>query len=80
MISFRTNIPQDRKESTQLYEEGFKKYLARDWDKSIQYLRESIKARGKKDKAALQLIERCEMYRANPPEDTWDGVFTRTHK
>jgi adenylate cyclase len=80
LISFQNNIPSNLKESTPIYEEAFKMYLKRDWEKAIKLLNDSIKARGKKDKAAIALIERCETYRTQPPEDSWDGVYTRTHK
>ena len=47
---------------------------------ALKLLNESIKARGKKDKSANMIIERCETYIINPPSENWDGVYTRTHK
>jgi len=67
-------------ESTGLYQEGFQLYLQRDWKKAIKKFEESKKARGKKDKAVEMLIDRCQFYIKDPPEDNWDGVFTREHK
>ena len=80
LISLRSNIPVQLKESTALYEEAFQYYIKKDFNKSINLLNESIRSRGKKDKAANLLIERCEAYISNPPPEDWDGVFTRTHK
>jgi adenylate cyclase len=80
LIATRSGVKPHIKEATELYEEAFRLYLNRDWQKAIARFEESKKAKGTKDKAASMLIERCEFYLANPPEDTWDGVFTRTHK
>lgn len=80
LISTSSDIPSNLKESTPLYVEGFKLYLKMDFQNAIKRLEESVKARGKKDKAAKMLIERCETYLKEPPSKDWDGVYTRTHK
>ncbi|MCZ8154961.1 MAG: adenylate/guanylate cyclase domain-containing protein [Leptospira sp.] len=80
LISVRGKTEQHILDSTGLYEEGFKLYLARNWKSAITKFEESSKAKGQKDKAVEMLIERCQFYLADPPEDMWDGVFTRTHK
>jgi len=80
LISQKGKEPTNRTESTALYEEGFSLYLNRDWQKAIEKLKQAEKARGEKDKAVNMLISRCEEYLQSPPEETWDGVFTRTHK
>ncbi|MDX1960121.1 MAG: adenylate/guanylate cyclase domain-containing protein [Leptospiraceae bacterium] len=80
LISIKGQTPPNLLEAAGIYEEGFKLYMAREFEKSIQKFKEVKKARGSKDKAAEQLIERCEFYLSNPPEQNWDGVFTRTHK
>lgn len=71
------------KESAQAYERGFELYLKRNFTTAISTLKDANsikKQKFGKDKAALMLIERCEEYKASPPDDDWDGVFTRTHK
>lgn len=80
LISIRGQSPQNIVDSTMYYEEGFHLYLQREWEKAIEKFKEAKKSKGKKDKAAEMLIERCTFYLENPPESTWDGVFTRTHK
>ena len=80
LISTSSDIPGNLKESTEIYQDAFKNYLNRDFSNAIKLLNESIKARGKKDKSANMLIERCETYIINPPSENWDGVYTRTHK
>ncbi len=80
LISKKGESPQNIVDATGYYEEGFNLYLKREWEKSIQKFIDAKKAKGKKDKAVEMLIERCTFYLENPPEATWDGVFTRTHK
>ncbi|MCB1141151.1 MAG: adenylate/guanylate cyclase domain-containing protein [Leptospiraceae bacterium] len=80
LISRRGQTDPKVLESSALYEEGFKLYLKREWKNAISRFEEAINAKGKKDKAATMLIDRCQFYLANPPDESWDGVFTRTHK
>lgn len=80
VICLRTEVPPNIREATEAYEEAFHSYLKREWLKAIQFLEFSEKAKGQKDKAVRLLKERCEAYLESPPEENWDGVFTRTHK
>ncbi|GBF49216.1 adenylate/guanylate cyclase catalytic domain protein [Leptospira ryugenii] len=80
LIGYRSNISESLLQSARLYEEGFQSYLDRDWNKAIAYFEESERAKGMKDKACHVLIERCEEYKISKPDESWDGVFTRTHK
>ena len=80
LICLNTEVPPNIREATEAYEEAFHSYLNREWMRAIQFLEFSEKAKGKKDKAVKLLKERCEAYLQSPPEEDWDGVFTRTHK
>jgi adenylate cyclase len=80
LISTASDIPGNLKESTEIYQDAIKNYIKRDFSNAITLLNKSIKARGKKDKSANMLIERCENYIKDPPPESWDGVYTRTHK
>ncbi len=80
LICRKTDATPNLVDHVKLYEEGFKLYLAREWDSAIAKLSESEKAKGRKDKSARMLAERCELYKITPPDSAWDGVFTRTHK
>ncbi|TGK78260.1 HAMP domain-containing protein [Leptospira noumeaensis] len=80
LIAYRSLITPSQLEAAEIYESGFKAYLNRDWAKAIQLFSSSEKAKGQKDKSSRMLIERCEEYQTNPPDPSWDGVFTRTHK
>ncbi|MEM7183838.1 MAG: adenylate/guanylate cyclase domain-containing protein [Spirochaetota bacterium] len=80
IVSEMANVQENISQAGHLYEEGLRFYLMRNWNMAIQKLQESERARGSKDKAVRLLVERCETYAKNPPPDSWDGVFTRTHK
>lgn len=80
LIARASEVTSRQKEAVELYEEGFRLYLKRDWDNAISRFTHSERAAGHKDKSAHLLIERCELYRTDPPPADWDGVFTRTHK
>ncbi|WCL49855.1 adenylate/guanylate cyclase domain-containing protein [Leptospira sp. GIMC2001] len=80
LIAEISDATSNQKSNGQLYEEGFKFYLSREWKKAIDKFQEADRARGTKDKSARMLIERCEYFLKEPPAESWDGVFTRTTK
>ncbi|MCE9500061.1 MAG: HAMP domain-containing protein [Leptospira sp.] len=80
LIGIRSEVPLNIVESAELYEQALNHYLKREWDQAIEKLNRAEKIKGKKDKAIHMLIDRCEDYKSSPPDATWDGVFTRTHK
>ncbi len=74
------NPPASFMKAAELYEKGFNEYLKRDWRSAVRHFEESVAARGRPDKSAELLIERCRLYEKEPPGKDWDGVFTREHK
>ncbi|EMN11211.1 adenylate/guanylate cyclase catalytic domain protein [Leptospira borgpetersenii str. Brem 307] len=80
LIGRQDNVPERVKASVLEFSKGFEAYLNREWSLAQELLESSQITRGNKDKAAVLLIDRCEEYKLNPPERTWDGVYTRTHK
>lgn len=80
LVCYKSDANQLLFESSGIYEEGFKAYMARDWSRAIALFEKSEKVKNQKDKACHVLIERCEEYKLNSPGKNWDGVFTRTHK
>jgi adenylate cyclase len=54
------------------YEAGLDAYIAGDWTTAHRRFEAALELRHD-DKAAKMMIERCERYRAAPP-DNWDGV------
>ncbi len=80
LIAVRGEESEKINKSSALYEEAFELHLQKKFDEAIKKFKESIEARGKKDKAANMLIDRCEEYKLSPPPENWDGAYTRTHK
>lgn len=80
LISTKSDIKSNIKESTEIFENAFQLFLKREWDKSIEQFSLSQKAQNKKDKAVEQMINRCMDFKLNPPSDDWDGVYTRKTK
>ena len=80
IVAEMANVKQNISQAGHLYEEGLRFYLMRNWKVAIQKLQESERVKGSKDKAVRLLVERCQAYEKNPPPESWDGVFTRTHK
>ncbi len=62
-----------------LFEKGFERYLRQDWDAALQYFRQVLTIR-EDDGPATQYVERCEFFRANPPGEDWDGVYSMKTK
>jgi adenylate cyclase len=61
------------------FELGRKAYLARDWVAAEKHFGECIKINPSDGPASLY-IERISDYKAEPPVDAWDGVYTFKHK
>jgi adenylate cyclase len=61
------------------FELGRKAYLARDWAKAERHFGECIKLNPSDGPASLYL-ERIADYKAEPPAEAWDSVYTFKHK
>lgn len=61
------------------FNEGVKVYRNQEWDRAIGYFNDALKA-NPSDKLGQTYIERCELMKANPPGDEWDGVWIMTEK
>lgn len=61
------------------FNEGVKVYRNQEWDRAIGYFKDALKA-NENDRLSNTYIERCELMKANPPGDEWDGVWVMTEK
>ncbi|MFU7528507.1 GAF domain-containing protein [Qipengyuania sp. ASV99] len=61
------------------FNEGVKVYRQQDWDRAAGYFTKALDA-NPDDKLSRTYIERCELMKANPPGDDWDGVWMMTSK
>ena len=59
------------------FDEAINLYLSRDFSKSLSIFQELSDLH---DSPSKTYIERCNMYLKNPPEDTWDQVWTMKTK
>ncbi len=67
-------------EAINLYEKAFNLYMERAWQEAAKLFKNSAEAKGELDKSTKLLINRCLLYKKQPPPENWDGVFTRTTK
>ena len=67
------------KEVIGLYHEGITLYRQTKWQDSIRKFNEAL-ALNSLDRLCRMCLERCEYFLQNPPDDTWDGVWTMKEK
>ncbi|TGK86877.1 adenylate/guanylate cyclase domain-containing protein [Leptospira noumeaensis] len=80
LVSYSSELTPKGIEAEKMYEEGFRLYSNREWEKAISCFETVSKIYGYKDVASHLLIKRCQTLFQNPPAEGWDGVFTRTTK
>lgn len=61
-----------------LFEKGLEYYRKKNWANAIRYFSENIKKYA--DGPSEVFLERCKLYKKNPPPRTWNGVFALTAK
>ena len=79
MGSVETPPDEATRKCIEAYESGFKLYTERKWDEAIARFRSALEA-VPDDGPSKVLIDRCEEYKATPPEDDWKGEFKLTKK
>ncbi len=71
-------------EMRDIYNEGLLLYRKQEWDKARQTFAESEKLEevftNRPTNPSRVYLERCDFFKANPPGDDWDGVWTLTTK
>ncbi|RMH64738.1 MAG: adenylate/guanylate cyclase domain-containing protein [Calditrichaeota bacterium] len=72
-------ISEDKARVLELFRGGFEAYLAQSWDMAINYFEQAL-AIDENDGPSRRYVQRCRMYKQNPPEPGWDGVFVMTTK
>ena len=80
LVGYKDKVEPRIVESAAAYEKAFDLYTSMKWDEAIEYFNKSRDIKNMPDKAVDMLIDRCLLYKKEPPEEGWDGVFTRTHK
>jgi adenylate cyclase len=72
-------IPDNIKYFLDLYQDGLKAYQTRKWDEGIAYF-EAALSYMQNDPVSQMYIERLKLYKLNPPEDDWNGIFVLLSK
>ncbi|MCB1076218.1 MAG: adenylate/guanylate cyclase domain-containing protein [Verrucomicrobiae bacterium] len=88
VIDFVSSLTPEVTGCIETYEEGIRRYLARDWDGAKHQFEASAKLEsyqpGKRPgvytNPSLVMIERCLELKADPPPDDWDGVHVMESK
>lgn len=73
------SISSEKEQIIELYHEGRKLYLARDFVSAVGKFAQ-VMGIDKDNKAAKLHMERCQHFLTTPPEEDWDGVWTMTSK
>ena len=61
------------------FNEAIKLYRRQNWEKAIHYFEEAIKGNDS-DHLSKIYIDRCNLLKAEPPDNDWDGVWVMTSK
>jgi adenylate cyclase len=66
-------------ETLKYFQEGYVHYHARAWQKGIECFKKALDLTPT-DEVAKLYLERCQDFLAEPPEDSWDGVYVMKTK
>ena len=84
LISEKGQEPEPYKKILPIFHEGLENYFKQDWDKAIEAFKTADELEemfpGRKTNPSRIYIPRCQNFKANPPGDDWDGVWTQTSK
>jgi len=67
-------------EFIETYEAAFNLYLDKQWDKASKTFQKADKIVGGNNTSCQLFIERCAIFKTNPPPENWDGAFVMTTK
>ncbi len=62
-----------------LFRKGFELYLQQNWDEAMNYFQQVLTIRPD-DGPSKTYIQRCQIFKENPPGETWDGVYSMKTK
>ena len=84
LISEVGQEPEPYKKILPAFHEAIELYFKQDWEKAIEAFKAADDLEemfpGRKTNPSRIYIPRCEHFKANPPGDDWDGVWTLTSK
>ncbi len=74
LLGTKVSITDEKRKFIDCYTKALNFYRARDWRNAITYF-EKAHQLNPNDKASLLFLERITHYKANPPDDSWLGVW-----
>jgi adenylate cyclase len=84
LISLIGEEPHFYKDLILLWDEAINLYKSQKWDQAIKVFKKCNKVEekyiGRPTNPSLFFIERCNEFKANPPEKDWDGIYTLKSK
>ena len=84
LVSEKSNANNASINLIRTFEKGLDHYFQKDWDSAIKYfekadsLEDHFESRNTTPSSVY--IKRCTMFKENPPDDNWDGVWAMTSK
>ena len=84
LVADRVNINNSTVKLVRKFEEGLDYYYQQEWDKAIDSFGKAEKMENhftsRNTTPSTVYIQRCMMFKGNPPGEDWDGVWTMTAK
>ena len=84
LVSEKSNANNESINLIRTFEKGLDHYFQKDWDSAIKYFEKANSLEDHFDSRnttpSFVYIDRCTMFKENPPDDDWDGVWAMTSK
>jgi adenylate cyclase len=88
IVGLKENVAASAPECIDLFERALARYYVRDWDGAIERFKKCVdlepnqpgKTPGVKTNPSLVYLDITEQYKAEPPPETWDGVYVMKEK
>ena len=84
LVSEKSNADNESINLIRTFEKGLDHYFQKDWDSAIKYFEKANSLEDHFDSRnttpSSVYIDRCTMFKENPPDDDWDGVWAMTSK
>tara|TARA_B100000131_G_scaffold323019_2_gene379284 strand:+ start:2175 stop:4727 length:2553 start_codon:yes stop_codon:yes gene_type:complete len=84
LISEKNKADNSTIELIRTFEQGLDYYYQKKWGKAIKYFEKAEKMEdhfsSRNTTPSAVYINRCTMFKQNPPDDNWDGVWSMTSK
>lgn len=80
LLAEKGKLPESLEKAVTAFHAAQKLYFAQDWDKALKAFKESEKLEdmfpGRNTNPSTVYVNRCQLMKANPPGENWDGVWT----